>query len=675
MHSAAGSSLPEPSAVLPSQGSAAALPELKPDEFRITLCNENKAAIHTYTAWHKTKGPAHDLDALPKSQWTQHFPLLEEIIAEVGGDCSVLHAETTLALADIDTVYDGKNLTIESTHLCNAITGLGHGYHVYNQFYNDLVSVAHHKADCPLMMEGPDPLVHVPFFSTHWTEVLMKYATALKQAGEAPGHGLREPENVRITRLNQARSTIDEELRRMTAIQKITHSTVNSHARTTEKAVLVIYWKFGRTKSNAEMGTTTFRDFILPPVSRIMPDIWATNDRPIHGVKHEESSFAIRDENSSYDNAFEMPYHHMKLEDQLAYPFNEPAHFGSLDFPSYSSADYATSFHKRPYAPNTLADLSVPADLSNSDEDGSDFAELTQATSTDVSMFDYSNLPTASNEYTTLPHLMGPGDGLALGISLPLHLQSFDQVLSNTSAIDDHDDNVRHDGLVGVEQPIAAFAPHSFPPYPAMSSTATQMENAFAAAQGHIEEPTHFHHYHRVPRLQQPHGHSHMGTPEVHTPIHEDGPMGSSLVLAQPWYPQQQQQIQHNQYTQAITVDSLLQHHPQPPRLYRHNTDTTISAEDVEEFERLASQEVVYARAIGAGPQLYDTGGDDETIVDGDLSQDRHDDFRSKAHLHMHGLAAVAAATQAGFADDADWELLPTMHHGSIGGGESNLGC
>lgn len=574
---------------------------------------------------------------------------------EVDEACIIVNAEMTLALPDTNIDLTGKMLHLYHTYYCSSSMLKEHDFKAYTQFYDDMQPVHEpFEQKCQPHAEEKAPVLDVPFFSGHWMAMLNKYANVLKQAVDGASGSLRELDYLRNPRLNKAKAHIDAGMRRMSAIQKVFHRGLNAQGQQSETVVMVIYWKFRLTRSPEELGTTSFRNFIRP-VPRTVPDYWSSSELPIGHAKREESSFAIKDETMSFDSSFALPLSYEMME-LPAYSFNDATQSASLDFPSYASADYQHSYDTQIYGHGMMTELPTPTDGSGSDEDGSDMADLTQITDADMTMFEYAGMHGGLDEQVPHRQLLGPGDGLALGIGMAEHLQAYDPTLLSTTAAGLHHDRDQHEELANVVHHPAGFAPHSFPPFPALSATTSQMEHALATGQDVDNEPTRFHHYHRVPRLQHPH-HDQHGTPEIHTPIHEELPIGPGLILATPWFPHHDQENHH--LNTHHNQDLLL---PHPPRLYRHDTDTTISVEDVEEFERLASQEVVYSHA--QVPELFELDADDKTIIGHDMSQDAEDvlkrNIENSVHArhtehNLHDLAAVAAASF----DDADWEMLP----------------
>lgn len=621
------------------------------------------------------------------------FPLLENLMLEVGQDCRFIYAECALNLADGDLALANKILEFDYAYSCDKNTLKTDTFDVHTRFFDGINVVSEGQQDCTA-----DPTtgnLDVGFFSKHWLQVLHKFCQSLKTAVDGQPGSLQEPEYLRKKHLAKAKAELERLLMQMSAIQKISHHQVNSEGIQTDKVAMAVYWKFSLTKQG-EIGTTSFRELIPPPM-RSLPDVWLSQDYISQATRDESSFGIIKDETTSFDSPFaNMPYsYNTKRGDLIDFSYNnvdDPAGFQIYD--AYNINEYNTGYDPRLYEAALMTGLPPPIDKvsTGSQEGDADIADLTRVGDMDMSMLDYTSL--ASNVDQHAPHgpLLGPGDGLGLSLGLADHLQldAFDPGLVGTTSAQDESHHLQPGHFTELADGAHHICGSSYPA--ANGMTAVNIIDPFAQHNTADHEPTHFHHYHRCqPRLHlhpssliAQHSQKHAGATELDSPADLNTP--KNLVLAQPWYPAAH--YPHNDHH-----DTSLQHLAIPPRLARHDSDATIEADmsDLEDFSQGSggqnsagysqdsaySQEAAYSQDQdkqylhqhfdGTPAESFQQSFHHENYAALDnvprhlaVAELEGDHVMGQAHNehenHLYGLAAVAAANAE--LDDGDWEML-----------------
>ena len=593
----------------------------------LTTDENTQSPLHVYTEWLGNELQPINLNVIPNRKLEQDFPLLEKLIADLDDDCLLNYARMTIVLPDSTIAYSSKTLDIRNEYICGGGTLGQHEYFVQTQFFEAEGMFSDEARLCTV-----DPhadVLTVPFSSNTWMTILYNHQEALKNTVNCLDRPTNMVEIGQRGHLFNERNRISAELSEMTVLQKISCRKTIAHGYRASTVIAAFFWKFDVTFLPAEAGVTSFGSVIRP--KRAVVDFWPTNEVDNIQLQRFESSFAIKDEAGSFDEYFP------SYSFDGTHSMSAPAYFDRYEQTNDASFDDG----------GTIQETAESSDgtISDSEDDSEQLGDLTEASQHPMTMFDYAGVPEQNHH----PHLLGPLDGLALGINFAGHKNTYGPTSIQPDGLDDHGD-LSMTALSS--QAMTSFPDQNFAAYPPMSIMRPQ-------GHGMIDtEPTHFHHYHRVPRYQHAH------QPHLN---HFDADVSSNVnaqlttELAQDTVSFSNSADQHHQPQEEIShVDHLLFH--MPPPLYRHDTDTTISVNDIDEFERLASQDVTDC-PIAQEAQMFefDIGTHPDTVIDhtnGIVPEVSQDD-NSNDHHHfsqLHELADIATATTE---DDDGWELLP----------------
>jgi len=584
----------------------------------------SQSPLHVYTEWLENESQPLDLNAM---KWEGDFPLLEQLITELDDDCVLHYARMTIGLPDSTIACSSKTLDIRNEYACGGGTLGQHEYAVQTQFFDAEGMMFDEAKRCTVDLHAN--VLTAPFASTKWVELLHSHQEALKQTINCLDSPTNFVELSERAHLLSEQARICAEMREMTVLQKISCRKNNAHGDTYSQVIAAFYWKFSVTFVPGEAGVTSFGSVVRPKRPEM---IWPTNEVDILHPHRFESSFAIKDEAGSFDEFYP------SYSFDGTHSMSAPAYHDRYEQRHDASFDDGGTIHETAN--------SSDGTISDREDDSEQLGNLTEVPQHPLSMFDYASM----HEQGRHPQLLGPLDGLALGINFTGHKNIYDPASLHPVGIDNHGDL----SMAGISsEAITSFPAQSFAACPPISTVRPQ-------GHGMIDtEPTHFHHYHRVPRYQhaqQPHL-DHFDAKYSFAAHAQLRPELSQSTMSFAHSPSQLQQ--HHQ-EESSNVDNLL--YQFPPPLYRHDTDTTISVNDIDEFERLASQDVTdYPIAQEAQMFEFDSAPHTDTVIDhvgGIVPEINLEDNSNDLHhfSQLHELAEIATATTE---EDDGWELLP----------------
>ena len=586
-----------------------------------------QSPLHVYTEWQGNQLQTLDLNFNPLTKWEQDMPLLEKLVGDIDDDCVLKYARMTIVLPDSTIAYSAKKLDIRNEYSSGEGTLGQHDYLVQTQFFDGEAMFSDEARPCTV-----DPhadVLTVPLSSAKWMKLLYNHQEALRNTVNCLDEPTTFAELSQRGHLLNEQARIGAEVREITVLQKISCRKTIAHGNIFSKVIAAFYWKLDVTFSPGEAGVTSFGNVIRP--KRAVADFWHTNEVDILHPQRFESSFAIKDETDSFDEYY--PSYSFDGTHSMSAPAYldryEQSHDASFDDGGNMQQDANSS----------------DGTISDAEDDSEQLGDLTEASQHPMTMFDYAGVPEQNNH----PHLLGPLDGLALGINFAGHKNPYDPAAIRTDGLDEHGDL----SMAALSsQAMTSFPAQSFAAYPPISTMRPQ-------GHGLIDtEPTHFHHYHRVPRYQ------HAQQPHLSLFDAKISPTGNAQLapeLVQSTMSFSHSHIQHHQNQETgSNVDNLL--YQFPPRLHRHDTDTTISVNDIADFERLASQDVTDCPVAQEAQMFqFDIGTLHDTALEhatGIVPEVNQDDNSNEHHnfSQLHELADVATATTE---DDDGWELLP----------------
>jgi len=622
--------LPEPSVYLPSQASNSTPLQIRPCAFRMALITDDhpQNPLHVYTEWLVNESQPLDLNAM---KWVGDFPLLEQLIAQVDDDCLLNYARVTIVLPDSTIACSSKKLDIRNEYAYSGGTLGQHEHVVQTQFFNAEGLMFDDVKRCTVDFQAD--VLTVPFSSAKWVTLLHAHQEALKQTINCLDKPASFVELSERAHLMSEQAHISAEIREMTVLQKISYRKTNAHGHAYSKVIAAFYWKFSVTFSPGEAGVTSFGSVVRP--KRTEADLtWPTNDIDSLHTQRFESSFAIKDEAGSFDEYY--PSYSFDGTQSMS----APAYLDRYEQSHDASFEYGVG--------GTIHETANSSDgtISDREDDSEQLGDLTETSQHSMTMFDYAGMP----EQARHPQLLGPLDGLALGINFAGHKNTYEPPSLHPTGLENHGDLSM---ATLSSDAITSFPAQSFAVYPPISTMRPQ-------GHGLIEtEPTHFHHYHRLPRYQRAQPHLDQFDAKSSSAAHAQlGPELFQSTMSFARDPSQHHQHHHQEETSD--VDNLL--YQFTPRLYRHDTDTTISVNDIDEFERLASQDVTdYPVAQEAQMFEFDSAPHTGTVINhtsGIVPEVHKDDNSDDLHhlSQLHELADIATATTD---DDDGWELLP----------------